>query len=672
MNIHNNGERIAFTYQVEASFPFVKGILYYTSLSVAEGEEAVSTRFVHALPASEVKVEEGEDATRQKEALIPLEQVFREEGVFYQVLEPFTGTLLLKRMAAGNTSLAEATYIAFQLSKHLLRLSEENQFTVVHPQNIFLFPEGEIRFLYGGTIGCMPSGYDGLLPERLLTEAEQRAGSVDMKALATLYYRMITKKQPTSDEDLILQLRMACSEIPWDLGEWVERCLDPKRVEDRPGLKESAALLEHMFINEVGQGWVPQWDVLSSEEDHPECNDEGEQVSVEEPTMQSESSDRSEGEQTRKESVSERLPLLLPKMNKDKSRRLLVWGLTLPVVVVVMIGIFMMLSPPDADGPQEIELNPTAAKQAYESAVEAYKKGKVEQAIQFGESAFKHDPSQEKIALYLANLYGEERRYHDGVEVLSRVKSDFSLESAKVDYLLAHLMYYENRLEEGKKSVEQAIKLDEKKPEYYHLLSKISYSMDDPKQAITAIEQAIKLHDSRPLYYYESAVYHLATKDMKVARQHIDKALELDSYNKKYWLTKGNIDLKDLELVKEDKELSEQAKKDQSKKLAKKALASFKEAVKLDSLDPSPRFHLSVAYAHLGDLKKAEAEAKNAMLRGAEVSIYSYQYAVILEKRKKKKDAATFYELSDSLSKDYDEPQVDLSPSSTWAKHTAR
>ncbi|MCS1352463.1 tetratricopeptide repeat protein [Mechercharimyces sp. CAU 1602] len=669
MKMRSKGDIIANTYRVEASFPFVKGVLYYTTTlamhAEGSGDETTSTRFVHALTASEVEWKEsgGKLPVRESKALLPLEKVFIEEGVYYQVLQPFTGTLLSKRIGEGHIQLGEATHIAHQICERLVRLEQSKQFALVHPQNIFLFPRGELRFLYGGEYGKVPSTYKKILPSYLLIAEEQTHGSEEVKALALLLYRMITGKKPEAGEDIILQLRLAYSDTPWDLGEWVERSLDQRRVAERPSLAESAEILRHLNASLWGQGKKADWASFEKANRTPAEGSQSRHVKKATlPEEKAEAPKRVENAEERNEEQSKeeaQLPLSVPSSRKRLFGRSGKIAALVGVVVTFLLAIGLFLFPVGADE----NLDPAKAKQAYESARKEYQDKNVEQAIQFGEEAYRYDPSEEKHAIYLARLYGEVGRNHDGIETLIATKEKYAEESPALHREIAKLMYQANRLEDAKQYVKEAIRLDEKSADAFYSYSKILFNTGEVKEAIQAVNKAIQLDPSIPIYHYEGSVYYNSLRDTTKARQYADKALELDGYNKLYWLAKGSADLMEIEIVKADKSISNGEKEERTKELAKSAEESFDKAEDIDGLDASVRYHLSVAYAYMGDFKDAEKAARRAVLREGENPVYHLQYAYVLERRGEKKEAEEEYEIAKALEEGHGEPILELSPS---------
>ena len=77
--------------------------------------------------------------------------------MLYQVFYRLEGTLLAHSLEKdGPLPLDEALWILHGVSLHLLRLYEQGQFAVVHPQNILITSGKAIRFIYGGPLGLLP------------------------------------------------------------------------------------------------------------------------------------------------------------------------------------------------------------------------------------------------------------------------------------------------------------------------------------------------------------------------------------------------------------------------------------------------------------------------------------------------------------------------------------
>ncbi|SFG26319.1 hypothetical protein SAMN04488025_12330 [Planifilum fulgidum] len=223
MVIKETGEKIGGKYRVMEAFPFVEGVLYYAE---EEGGDFSRTRFVHAIGGlSRVDADELK-RNRHEDILFPLQEAFVEGGVLYQVFYRLEGTLLAHSLEKdGPLPLDEALWILHGVSLHLLRLYEQGQFAVVHPQNILITSGKAIRFIYGGPLALLPHPAGGGEAEESLA----RCRSADTFALGALSYALLTGRRLTSQAPNPAPIRSFRSDVSPVLEKWVMRAcsLDP-------------------------------------------------------------------------------------------------------------------------------------------------------------------------------------------------------------------------------------------------------------------------------------------------------------------------------------------------------------------------------------------------------------------------------------------------------------
>src|SRR5690606_1073028 len=118
------------------------------------------TRFIHALDLQKFGPGFQEEESfqklyhREKTLFFPLEDVFVEEKVLFQVFRRLEGYLLTHYIKKHfPLKLQDVLRLAVQMIEHLLTLYEKDQFTIVHPQNLIIGSNREVRFLYGGPSG---------------------------------------------------------------------------------------------------------------------------------------------------------------------------------------------------------------------------------------------------------------------------------------------------------------------------------------------------------------------------------------------------------------------------------------------------------------------------------------------------------------------------------------
>jgi serine/threonine protein kinase len=266
MLMKEKGEWIRESYEVIQAFPFVQGVLYYTAYrnrNEAESEgEPVRTRFVQALDARAFHGEDGHDLEkllmRDDDAFFPLQDVFIEDGVLYQVYRKLEGTLLAHYLYHTlPLPLDQAMWILRRITGHLLRLYDQDQFTMVHPQNVLLVPGGAVRFIYGGPVGLLPKG--GLHPQPSL-DGQRREDPYDAFTVGALAYTMFTGNSPTAFALDLVPIRQFRQDVPEELENWIMRTLS-FNPEQRPTIEEMDRFFHKMTAKiEGGAGGLLGWE----------------------------------------------------------------------------------------------------------------------------------------------------------------------------------------------------------------------------------------------------------------------------------------------------------------------------------------------------------------------------------------------------------------------------
>jgi hypothetical protein len=159
MRIKEQGDKIKRIYQVISVFPFVDGVLYYTAYDSFDPEE-VPTRFIHAIELPVVPDEKmlAQLRLRNENVFAPLQEVFVEDGVLYQVFEKLEGNLLgIYLYQHAPLSIGEISQMVREIANHWQQCEANDQFVLIDPQNIVIH-ENKIRFLYGGSTSIFAAG----------------------------------------------------------------------------------------------------------------------------------------------------------------------------------------------------------------------------------------------------------------------------------------------------------------------------------------------------------------------------------------------------------------------------------------------------------------------------------------------------------------------------------
>ena len=229
-------ELINHKYKILNSFPFVIGVLYYTEVQQKAKDQL--TCFIHGLDLQRLGLSNQEEKWieklyhRNENIFIPLEEVFIEEAILYQVYKRLEGYLLVHYIKKHfPLPLNNVLKMIQQVTNHLLALYEEDQFAIIHPQNIIVSRDEKLRFLYGGPTQHLPRGM-------VFTQSNKEADQlVDSYSLGALIYQMLTGKSPMAKGLKIPSLQQLLSECPSALNDLVMRSLSFD-ADKRPRIEE--------------------------------------------------------------------------------------------------------------------------------------------------------------------------------------------------------------------------------------------------------------------------------------------------------------------------------------------------------------------------------------------------------------------------------------------------
>ncbi|PTM54759.1 tetratricopeptide repeat protein [Desmospora activa] len=255
MNMIKPGDWIRNTYRVLHSFPFVQGALYYAEIppqsdAASDEEESVPTRFLHGLDLR--YIQEGAQLpdlmNRERKAFVPLQGLFVEKGILYQVYGKMEGTLMAHHLyEAVPLSLGETLDLLRSISGHLVRMEEQGQFAVIHPQNMLITADS-VLFLYGGASGLLPK-WSGNAPTASDPQTQlKQERALDAYSLGALTYIMLTGSSPQIGRSGKLEpIQTFRSDVPEGLEYFVMNSLLAK-PNDRPTINQLRRWLDKIPV----------------------------------------------------------------------------------------------------------------------------------------------------------------------------------------------------------------------------------------------------------------------------------------------------------------------------------------------------------------------------------------------------------------------------------------
>ncbi|PTX60746.1 cytochrome c-type biogenesis protein CcmH/NrfG [Melghirimyces profundicolus] len=671
-------EWIRGVFRVLKVYPFVVGTLYYVRLDpgkAGNGEEKASTRFIHAMDLRWLDRHTRPESFlhRDPSPFFPVESLFVEDGVLYQVFENLEGTLLAHHLyRSAPLSLSGSVRILKAVAAGLAEMKMEDGVTVIHPQNIFLTGDGA-RFLLGGPEGCLPeravANSGALNPGEMRGSDEAR----EVHALGTLAYFMLTGTGPSSAEGGPLCRHR--KNVPLEIEEWIERSLSPDPRE-RPGL---AALIQSLdapvpetdepeaapaengpkgIRNDPFASWLHgkpslpahpltpgSWEGWTAGRPFPANGEKG--------SSPAEGSDEKGHDKSRELSpglkvwskvpgkggdVSSDRPLAPVKNTEGEPRgffpprrtKRFLW--TAGVLLALGLGAsgyFFTEGSLFADHAED-------AARYYGESVRFMQSGERAQALAKAKQAVEADPSGKEYWLYLARLYGEKAEYEQAKKVMLRgVKS---VPEAEMYDALAVYALYSNDLDLAERSVRKAVSLDAKNAEYYFHQSKIEAARQDYGAAVQSVESAIRLSPAEPVYHFSLAEYLLKEGNSKKAVEHARKAVESEPNEPEYRIRLGQAHLAERERHSKEK--------GQEKKAAKSvdaAVRTLRDAIELNGDNAKAHYFLSIALYYRGEYQKAGESAQRAMELKPKTAAYHYQFGVVLQRLGRKQEAADHY-----------------------------
>lgn len=642
-------EWIRGTFQVLDVYPFVAGTLYYARVHPAGG-----TRFLLGIDLSLMSRRIRLDSLlhRDSDALVPVEGLFVEDGVLYQILGELKGSVLAHDLQrSAPLSLSESVHLLKNVTEQWIRMDEAGWFAPIHPQNM-LIDEGRLRFLYAAKEG-MPAGEGSRDEKRAVYE------------LGSLAFVMLTGSGPDADGRRLSQLR---ENAPRELEEWITSSLQD-HASERPGMRALLEGLQGIPVHKLSEtppeaekgGFGIPDDPFAPALIHPQPPDvphdpldpkewEGWFAGEGLPIIDGHSPremppsgrkvwskpDRSQVESIPSSSATPVDPS--PEEESQKRfrfrRKPAVWAAVLLVLLGLGTGGYFL-----ADG--LFAADAEEAARYYGESIRLEQDDQVGEAIAKAKLAVEADPSEKDYLLHLASLYGEQKEYEKAAAVLARGIQE--VPEADVYDAWAIYALYAGDLDQADTAIRKAISLDGDNPEFYEHQGSIHSARKKYDQAVQAMTKAVRLKPKEASYHHQLAAYSLKAEDLQKALQHAKEAVRLSPEEPEYHIRVGQVHLAEREQVSANKKLSSGKKKKQTAAAVQAAVDSFNRAVKVDSGNATSHYYLSIAWYYGGELKKAQQSIQQALELRPETAAYHYQYGVVLQRADDRKKAAVHY-----------------------------
>ena len=675
MKKKQSGEWIGHTYRVLDVFPFVQGVLYYSAVEGGDwgpDEEFRPTRFILAVG----KGDEQENALRLTErddaAFFPVEKEFVDEGVLYWVFRPLKGDLLAHRLLAdGALPLGEVRTFLAALFDHARRLFQKGEYAVVDPLNMLVTADGEIRFLYGGAAG--------LLPGSGIPDVEKQ-WVCDIAAFA---YLLLTGQKLTKGDSI--PPRHLRKDVPalWEV-------LIRQALSSDPAARPALARLEEGLLKEPEEeGSVPEAE--SSVPARPETEEvsgsEGDSslpavpgnvveekagpASAKSSPIGAETTSgcgeirrrTAKGPEDGKNSKTGPVPLRRRSTYRSsddsaergegsrgvgrlwKSKGLLA-ALAAFILLIAGVGGYQWLfaEKESADVKSsavfdpDVQEDPDQAAEWYRQSVEARNNNQVAQAIPLGKKAVSADPNKRQYYVHLAELYQMAGDPRSAVLLLQEAVKRFP-DDAELHDMLAMYAYNAEDLKTAESASDRSVQIEPNNPVFLYHRGKIFIKQGNLRTAAELIKEAVKKDPDNAVYHHDLAVVLFRLEEVDRSVEHAEKAVQQDKSNYKYWMTLGLSYLKKRELLEKDSNLSDGAKNEQQRTLAKKAYESFHTAARLNDRYSQAFYYEAMSRYYYGDLNNAKRAVERAIVLDSGKASYYYQLGVILTAQNNKSEA---------------------------------
>ncbi|SEN59074.1 tetratricopeptide repeat protein [Lihuaxuella thermophila] len=610
MEFKQKGESIRGKYQVLSAFPFVEGVLYFAALTDPDQADSStpSTRFIHALKLKKQmdELDLKELLNRNEDIFFPVEEVFVEEGILYQVFEKMEGNLLgIYLLQSAPLSLVETADILKKITTHLMNCYDRGQFALVDPQNIVITKAGQIRFLYGG-------------PKKLLSYEYPEAE--DVKKVGSLLYTMLTKKHADEQTGQIEPLRQERQDVPLELEGLLMRALSPDPMK-RPRTQDF---------------W--RWALRYEERESAALEEKAKSAPAISPPA--------------KEQVKAKKPLRgeQPSASQSGSKRpvKLILGTVaaLALVVYLISQLFSDSVDPALAGilDPSVEQDEEQALQYFEASNQAYEQKKLNEAVVLARKALSANPEQPEYYLHLANLFGAARDYTNGKKTLEAAVNKFP-QTAKFYDALSIFAYYLKDYGTAKQAIEQAIQLDGKQALYYYHQGKILAALKQNDKAMESLRQAVKLEPDQARFNHDFALYLFRTGNLEEAIEAAKKAADSAKEDQEvYYLDLAILYFKKIERIANDPAITPEQKSKTLDPLVKEERLAIDKALKINSYYGKAYYCLSVINYYGNRLISANVAALKAVKINPKNHFYQYQLGLTYMALKKKEEAIQAFE----------------------------
>jgi tetratricopeptide (TPR) repeat protein len=606
-NAHK-GEWIRNTYEVLQAFPLQLGTLYFTRFHPDPTKADVTqtgTRFILAVPATSLETDKPLTALleRDESRFISTEAVFIEEETLYWVYRHIPGTWLAYRLLSTHrVPEREIPLLLQQVIQTWMQVERNGEWTFIHPENLFLEDNGQVRFLYGGPAWLTR-------PPLFPPDEGVRLG--------LLAYSLLTGRR--------MPLYVPMETL--------------RSLPEDPGVPNAwRSLLRRMF--QASSSDVPSWNEIGElleqitrtlsrpkavEREYPASN----------PTSDTAMKASSASEQT---VPAPHGPTASDPWWKRRAVRLgaaAIGGLIL--LTATGWGFTQMIM----SNTNSAALSPSQSKQAaiwYNQSLAAYQVKQYDRALDLGKKALAADPSKQGYYLHVAKLHQIRGDFQSGVQVMKQAVKRFPQDPAMQDGL-AMQEYYAKDFMAAKAASDKAVQMNPSNPVFFYHNGKILGALGDYAHASEMLKKAIALDSRQPYYHYDLSVYQYRLGQIDPAIQSAKTASGMDDDNPRYKMMLGILYLKKRELANENPSLLPEEKEAQKRKWAQEAVSVFDPLVMKHALNEGGYYYASVAFYYAGRLPEATNAIQQALKANNRHALYHYHYGVVLAASGKRNEA---------------------------------